>query len=125
MSRLRVPMIVLAAALLVSACAKKQADTPPPPAEKVAAMSLPIDLTPAKVAEIAQVAVQIAKNPTMSTTILQQHGFNQEQLDQAMGKIVADSTMSALFQQAKAEAEAQQAAAPAETPAAGGTEAGK
>jgi hypothetical protein len=120
-------MIVVALSLLVSACAQQQrTDTAPPPPEKVSAMSMPIDLTPAKVTEIAQVAVQIAKNPTMTTTLLQQHGFTQEQLDQAMAKIVADSTMSALFTQAKATAEAaQQAAAPAETPAAGGTEAGK
>ena len=109
------PMIVLAMSLLVSACAQQQrTETTPPPAEPAA--PAPIELTPAKVAEIAQIAAQMEKDSSTRTELLKQHGFTQEQLDQAIARIMADPTMSAAFEQGKTAAQ---------TPAAGGAETGQ
>jgi hypothetical protein len=102
MSRsLPIPLVAIAVSFFLSACAQqKQAETPPPP-EQSSAAAMAIELTPEKVTELAQIAAQIDKAPDTIADILKARGYSQEQYDQAIAKIAADSTMNAMFQQAK------------------------
>ena len=122
-------MLVVAVVMLVAACAPKQSSESAPPAETPAAeqappmSSGPIELTPEKVTELAQMAVHMEKNPTMASEMLAQHGMTQEQVQEAMTRVAADTTLSAMFMQAKEAAMAASASEPA-TPAPAATEAG-
>ena len=78
---------------------------------------------PRRDVELAQLAVHMERNPTMASEMLAQHGMTQEQLSEAMTRVAADTTMSAMFMQAKEAAMAAAASEPA-MPAPAATEAG-
>ena len=118
------PSLVVAVVMLSAACAQQQRTESAPPAETPApAAVVPIELTPEKVVELAQLAVHMDRNPTMASEMLAQHGMTQEQLSEAMTRVAADTTMSAMFMQAKEAAMAAAASEPA-MPAPAATEAG-
>jgi hypothetical protein len=121
------PVLVVAVVLLAAACAQQQRTETAPPAETPAAepmqtSPMPIELTPEKVTELAQLAAHMEKDPSMAADLLAQHNLTQEQLTEAMGRIMADTTMNAMYMQAKEAAMASMPTdmPPAETPAEGG-----
>lgn len=102
--------------LFVGACAQQAQQEATPAAEPAAeptmsepAMSepaaMPMELTPEKVTEIAQVVVHMAQNPDGAADMLAQHGMTQEGLNEALAKIEADPALKGIFDQAKAAAE--------------------
>lgn len=109
------PILVVAVVMLAAACAQQRTETTPPaeepPATEPPPAAMPIELTPEKVVELAKMAVQMERNQPMASNILAQHGLTPPQLQEAMMRVQADSTMSALFMQTK---EAAMAEPPAE-----------
>lgn len=105
MRKLVNPILVVAVVMLAAACAQQRTETAPPaempPASEPPPTAMAVELTPAKVTELAQLSVQMERNPAMSSELLMQHGLTLEQLQEAMGRVAADTTMNAMFMQAK------------------------
>jgi hypothetical protein len=107
--------------LLVGACAQQTpkndsapaSEPAPEPAmtETAPAATTPMELTAEKVTEIAQVVVNIAKNPGSAENVLAEHGMTQAQLDDAVARIQADPALQSMFDQAKTAAEGAMGAA--------------
>jgi hypothetical protein len=125
----RLAAFALALSLLAAACSPgRHAETSRPPAPPAAAKPAeapvpvpPLELTPSKVEEIAELCARIELDPTKTASLLEQHGLTFEALDSAMTRILADSAMSALLAKAKGDAKAAARAEAASTRRAPGT----
>ena len=130
MSRKFLNSIVIPGVLLLAgACAQQTPKNDSAPASEPAPepameestpadVAAPMELTAEKVTEIAQVVVNIAKNPGSAANVLAEHGITQSQLDDALARIQADPALQSMFDQAKTAAEGAMGAA---TDAMGGT----